>query len=200
MGKHVLDYMVRSRRLSPEFKEVYRNRYRDPVYLVDYILSNPNSRTRVGVVEFSLAEIFSAVRDEARSILLLLNGVPLSRWGSRRHTSHVRIPMSMGEKIYRLTMEAFDKLFYEGGIEILATASPTDYPDFFPVYSSLLFYNPELTTQDAILLTTAIFEKSNYFVTEDTVIRRLSRRLEENYGLTVLNSRNALDRYRRHAG
>ena len=198
MGKHVLDYIVRSRRLSPEFKEVYRNRYQNPLNLVDYIISNPSIGTRVSVVEFSLAEVFSAIRDESRSVLMLINGVPLSRWGSRRYTGHVRIPMSMGEKIYELTMEAFDKLFYEGRIEILATAGPTDYPDFFPVYSSLLFYNPELTTQDALLLTTAIFEKADYFVTEDLVINRLGRILRENYGLTILNSKGALGKYRQH--
>ena len=45
---------------------------------------------------------------------------------------------------------------------IVPATSPSDEEDYLEVYSSLVFLYPDLKIQDAILLTTGIFEKTDY--------------------------------------
>jgi len=196
MANKVIDYVVHIQKLSKEFRTVYRRRYEKSVRFIDYVLSNPVDNIEVLVVEFSLAEIFSGIREEARTVIMLNKGIPVSRWTSRRETREARLPINIGEKIYKLALEGFDTLFETGKLQIIPTATPSDIPDFFEVYSSLLFYNPELTTQDAILLTTAIFEKANYFVTLDGYLTHLSSTFRDAYGLRIIRPNKALNIYR----
>jgi len=197
MANKVIDYVVEIQKLSREFRTVYRRRYEKSVRFIDYVLSNPVDNTEVLVVELSLAEIFSGIREEARTVIMLNKGIPVSRWTSRRETREAKLPINIGKRIYKLALEGFDNLFETGRLQIIPTATPSDILDFFEVYSSLLFYNPELTTQDAILLTTAISEEANYFVTLDGYLTHLSSTFRDAYGLRIIRPDKALNIYRR---
>ena len=74
-------------------------------------------------------------------------------------------------------MKGLDVLI-ENKIEIIPTISPSDAPDYYEVYSSLIFLSPKLNTQDAILLTTSIFQEINYFVTPDSdlIINKIGKK------------------------
>ncbi len=196
MSHKIIGYIITEQKLSPEFKRVYDKRYEKSVRFIDYVLSNPRENKDVVVVEFSLSEIFSGVREEARTVIMLNKGIPLSRWISRRETREATIPEKVGKRIYELTLEGFDVLFRTEVIGIIPTATPSAFPDFFEVYSSLIFYNPELTTQDALLLTTAIFEDTDYFVTMDGYLTKLNKALRDAYNIRIIRPDKALNIYR----
>ena len=59
--------------------------------------------------------------------------------------------------------------------------------------SSLIFLHPDLKTQDAILLTTGIFEECNYFVTTDKALIKLNREIEPQYKMALINTHKALN-------
>ena len=193
MSNYVLEYVVQTKKLSSEFREVYSERYKESVMFIDFILSTRFLRLNFMVIELSLSEIISGIREEARTVILFNTGVPLSRWLSRRETKDAKIPEELGKEIYERTLKGFDQLFQQGGIEIIPTVAPSESEDYFDVYSSLIFYNPELTTQDAILLTTSIFEKANYFVTLDGVLIGLNKPLKNEYDLSVIKPQKALN-------
>jgi len=118
-------------------------------------------------------------------------GIPISRWRDSRNNPE--IPEECGEEVYRLTMESFDTLYGNHGIIIIPEISPWEHEDYWSIYSSLLFLIREVKTQDATLLTTAILNKCEYFVTLDKpLIISAKKRLYESYGLNLINPTEGL--------
>lgn len=191
MANQIMEFATQKFRLGQEFTNVYSNRYKESLAFVSKVLELPKNNHRFVITELSLNELFPSIRDEIRSIMLFIRGVPISRWAYKRETKQVRFPEELSREIYELAMRGYDNLFAGKKIEIMATTSPSDEADYFEVYSSLVFLNPELRTQDAILIATAIFEKTNYFVTMDKDLIRLGTRLKEKYNLEVLTPERA---------
>ncbi len=131
-----------------------------------------------------------------RSVILFVKGIPISRWTYKRITKDVKFEEELSRGIYELTMEGFDQLLAEGKIGIISSISPSDVPDYYEVYSSLIFLNPELNTQDAILLTTSIFQNTDYFVTLDSDLIKLGKKLREVYNMQVIKPQRAISMIR----
>lgn len=192
MASQIMQFSITQFRLAIEFLDIYKNRYEKSINFVNKVLETPRDEHDFVVVELSLNELFSGVKDEVRSILLFVKGVPISRWISRRETQEVKFPKDLSKKIYELTSLGLDTLFASNKIGIIPATSPSDEEDYFEVYSSLVFLHPELKTQDAILVTTGIFEKANYFVTTDSSLINLGKELVEQYSMKVLRPQRAL--------
>lgn len=186
MVNQIMRLATQTFHLGPGFFDAYRNRYKQSFDFINKVLELPGNNQRFVITELSLNELFSGVRDEIRSMILFVKGVPISRWAYKRETKEVKFPEELSRRIYELTLEGFDNLFGSKKIEITATTSPSDEPDYFEVYSSLVFLNPELRTQDVILIATAIFEGTNHFVSTDKDLIRLGRKLKERYDLEVV--------------
>ena len=191
MASQIMQFSITQFRLATEFLDIYKNRYEKSINFVNEVLETPKDEHDFVVVELSLNELFSGVKDEVRSILLFVKGVPISRWTSKRETQEVKFPKDLSKKIYELTSLGLDTLFASNKIGIIPATSPSDEEDYLEVYSSLVFLHPELKTQDAILVTTGIFEKANYFVTGDRDLISIGKELVEQYSMKVVRPQRA---------
>ncbi len=191
MANKVMEFASQEFHLGQEFFDVYKNRYKDSWEFIDKVLESPKNNHQFFATELSLNEVFSGIRDEIRSITMFKKGIPISRWAYKRGTKEVSIPNELSMKLYEVTSEGFDALF-EKRIEIIPVTTPSDTADYFDFYSSLIFLYPMLQTQDAILITTAFFQKFNYFVTTDEDLIDLGKELEDISTLKVLRPRSAV--------
>lgn len=194
MASQIMEFSIKRFRLASEFLDIYKNRYEQSISFVNKVLETPKDKHDFVIVELSLNELFSGVRDEVRSILLFVKGVPISRWASKRETKEVSFSEELSKEIYELTSLGFDALFGNNRIGIIPATSPSDEEAYLEVYSPLVFLHPDLKTQDAILVTTGIFEKTDYFVTMDSVLISLGKEKEfsKQYNMEVMYPQKAL--------
>jgi len=191
MASRILEFAIDKFHLHREFQETYANRYEESISFINKILNTQKNNHDFTIVELSLNELFSGVRDEVRSILLFVKGIPISRWASKRETREVSFQTEMSEEIYKLTSRGIDSLLVSKKIDIIHATSPSDEENYLEVYSSLIFLYPDLKTQDAILVTTGIFEKTDYFVTRDKALLNLRRKISEQYGMEIVRPQKA---------
>jgi len=193
MAKKIMQFAIEQFHLTSEFLDVYQNRYQHSISFVDKALGIPKSEHDFVIVELSLNEIFSGVRDEVRSILLFVKGIPISRWASKRETQEVSFSEELSKNVYELTSRGFDALFGSDKIGIIPATSPSDVETYLEVYAPLVFLHPDLKTQDAILVTTGIFEKTNYFVTTDSTLMGLGKEKEfrQEYSMEIVSPQKA---------
>lgn len=196
IANRVLELLIKCFHLSPEFATVYENRYKGSCDFIDRILEVPRKDNDFLMVELSINELFSGLRDEIRAVILFTKGVPISRWASRRETEGVQLDEELSRNTHELVLKGFDTLFGGQKIRIVETTTPSDAPDYLDVYSSLIFLHPMLRTQDAMLITTAIFERATRFVTTDKDLIRVGRALKERYEIEVLLPTTALPKVR----
>ncbi len=92
-----------------------------------------------------------------------------------------------------MTLASFDVLFENHGITIIPEASPWEDDTYWSICSSILFLIRESKTQDATLLTTAILNRADNFVTLDTPLIRSARQvLQDEYRLHLINPTEGL--------
>lgn len=130
-------------------------------------------------------EVYSAVRDEIRCILLFRKGAPLSRWTEEKN--NLDLPEDSRELVYEAIEKEFDILFGNGTILPLSDEPEEQGDNFSEIVASLIFKFKRVKTQDAILLTTAISIKARYFVTFDKrLVQDVSKDLEDKYQLHLI--------------
>ena len=192
MQKQIMPFAVQHFHLANEFFETYSNRHRRSFDYINQVLGLSGENQQFLITELSLSELFLGIRDEIRCIMLFIGGVPIARWQYKRESKDVNFSEELSKTIYELTLKGFDSLFGEKRIEIIPVASSSEEKTYFDVYSSLIFLYQDLRTQDALLITTAIFEKANYFVTTDSDLVDLGKKLRSKYGLQILLPDTAL--------
>jgi hypothetical protein len=172
---------------------VYANRYASPISFVDEIISKKSDGLddEFFISHLAMNELFSAIRDELRSIILFKNGIPISRWRDARLDPD--IPEKCAHAIYTKILETFDPLFGDGALYLIKEGSTDDAENYWSVYFSMLFLIKEVKTQDTMLLTTAILYEADYFVTRDErLIKAAKNRLLEQYNLQLIKPESAL--------
>ncbi len=98
--------------------------------------------------------------------------------------------------VYEQTTKAFIPLFEDSVIELMVEQSP-DNPNYWDVYSSILFMVKEAKTHDATLLTSAILDKADYFVTLDkSLIKNAKRLLNDEYHILLVHPKEAMNIFR----
>jgi hypothetical protein len=201
LGKgDVLSFLIDKFHLTHEFFDVYSKRYEDSISFIEELIKSGSQKEsdEFYISHLAINELFSGLKDELRSILLFKNGVPISRWRDSRNNPD--ITSADYESIYKITLKSFDILFGKKAIEYIDEQSQEDNPNYFDIYSSILFLVKEAKTQDSTLLTTAILNEADYFVTKDDVLIKSAKHLiKDNYGLELINPTQALQILHRSA-
>ena len=184
----VLDLLIKKYGIPKDFRDIYRNRHNHSIDFIERII-DLKSRGFPDEFYFSylaMNEVFSAVRDEIRSILLFKNGTPLSRWNEEKNS--IDLPVDTMETVYVDIENKFDVLFGNNTILPLSDEPEEKGDNFSEIVASLIFTFKRVKTQDAILLTTAISVKANYFVTFDKrLISEVSKELDQKYQLHLIS-------------
>jgi len=194
MGKGgVLNYLITNFDLSVEFSDVYSKRYENSLNLIEMIINfgKQNNSDEFYISHLAINELFSAIRDELRSIILFKNGIPISRWRDGRNNPDIK--SSDYESVYKIILESFDILFENQAIVPIHEKSLEDDPNYLEIYSSILFLIKIAKTQDSTLLTTAILNKADYFVTKDEPLIKSAKKLfNDNYGVELISPAHAM--------
>lgn len=196
----VLSSQVSKFHLTNEFFEIYSKRYNDSINLIEKIIQlGQEKNDEFFVSHLAINELFSSLKDELRSILLFKNGVPISRW--RDPGNNPDIKLDDYKSIYELTLKSFDSLFENKAIEYIPEQSQEDSPKYFDIYSTILFLIKDAKTQDSTLLTTAIINKADYFVTEDKRLKKTAKDfIKDNFGLELINPTQGLQILHKRGG
>lgn len=105
------------------------------------------------------------------------------------------------QAVYQQTLQAFIPLFEDGKkedsvIQLMVEQSP-ESPNYWDVYSSILFMVKEAKTHDATLLTSAILDKADYFVTLDkSLIKNAKKMLSDEYHILLVTPKEAMNIFR----
>jgi predicted nucleic acid-binding protein len=184
----VLDLLIKKYGIPSDFRDIYLNRH---THSIDFIQRIIDLKSKGFSDEFyfsylAMNEVYSAVRDEIRSILLFKNGTPLSRWSEEKNS--IDLPEDSMETVYKDIENKFDVLFGNNTIIPLSDEPEEKGDNFSDIVASLIFTFKRVKTQDAILLTTAISIKANYFVTFDKrLISEVSKELTTKYQLHLIS-------------
>ena len=179
MSYHVLPTLVKHFKLSDEFLTVYKNRYSDSCNFLEEVKKQPPDKHSFFIDELSMSELFSAIRNEVRAIVLFVDGVPIAKWSSEREHSKGIINEQLSRNIMENTNKGIDSLVNDYKISIIESHTASSDKNYIEVYSSLIFLHPELKTQDAMLLCSAAFERLNFFATTDNALVRLNSKLSD---------------------
>lgn len=189
----VLDILCNGYHLTTEFRDVYTSHYTESISFIDEIIREeiPESEHEFYVSSLAINELFYAVKDELRSIILFNKGMPISRWRDAR--ANPDIPEKCFRAIYDQTLTSFDTLLGEGSIHYLPEVSAVSDPEYWSIYASLLFLTKDAKTQDATLLTTAIINRADYFVTKDEpLIKAAKKNLMADYNMELIKPSTGL--------
>jgi len=187
--------------LPDQFFEIYSSRYEPSLTFVNTVIDKKNQRITDNffVSHLAINELFSAIRDEMRSILLFNKGCPISMWRNPRYDPI--IDAIDFQAVYKQTLQAFIPLFEDGKtqdsvIQLMVEQSP-ESPDYWDVYSSILFMVKEAKTHDATLLTSAILDKADYFVTLDkSLIKNAKKMLNDQYHILLVTPKESMNIFR----
>jgi len=190
----ILEYLVNKSNLSKDFLDVYEKRYDDSINFIDKILNLDlvKNEQEFYVSSLVINELFSAVRDEIRSVLMFNNGVPISMWKDQRLNPD--ISEEDYQEIYQKVLSSFDMIFLTKKIIYIPEQSQIDGDSYWDIISSILFLIKQSRTLDATLLTTAILNKADYFVTKDqSLIKHEGKTIKEGYNLEIINTNRGND-------
>lgn len=194
LGKgDVLYFLIDNFHLTNEFFDVYLKRYEDSISFIEELIKSGSQEEsdEFYISHLAINELFSGIKDELRSILLFKKGVPISRWRDSRNNPDIT-PTDY-KAIYEITLKSFDILFGKKAIEYINEQSQEDNPNYFEIYSSVLFLVKEAKTHDSTLLATAILNEADYFVTKDDVLIKSAKHLiKDKYELELINPTQAL--------
>jgi len=189
----VLDILCDGYHLTKEFRDIYCSHYSESISFVDTIVKEeiPESQHEFYVSSLAINELFYAMKDELRSIILFNRGMPISRWRDAR--TNPEIPEKCFRAIYNQALQSFDTLLGEGSIHYLPEGSAESDPEYWSIYAPLLFLTKDAKTQDATLLTTAIINRADYFVTKDEpLVKAAGKTLLADYQMELISPSKGL--------
>jgi predicted nucleic acid-binding protein len=177
---------------NDEFFHIFHERYKSSISLIELITSTDFENDEFYIPFYSINELFSVLRDEARSIIHFKKALPLSRWN---HYENIpELPQPCRELIYNETLSSFDLLFKNGRVFLFQDKyTPRTMKYYWENYARILFSNRYIQTQDTTLLLTAINNKADFFITLDTwLIRDAGDLLFDEFNLSLIDPENAI--------
>lgn len=135
----VLDLLISKYQIPADFKEVYLNRHQ---FSIEFIQKIIDLKIKEVPDEFyfsylAMNEVFSAIRDEIRCILLFRNGTPLSRWNEEKNA--LDLPEDSMETVYESIEKKFDILFGNSTIIPLSYEPEETGDNYSEIIASLIF-------------------------------------------------------------
>ena len=188
--------------LPSEYHTLYEDKFKEDVEFIDRILNSDNDKffEKYEIYFSFLAtnELFSAIRDEVLSLKLFHKGEPVSRWPGAKNS--IKLNPDEAKFIYDTAFGVWDILFDgkivvlndDPGIESHLTETKTIDSTYWDVYAPLLFTIDNAKTQDIMLITTAIMNEADVFVTRDErLINSVKKVLKEEYELEIIKPNTA---------
>ena len=188
--------------LPSEYHRLYEERFKENVEFIDRILNSDREKFQKKYeIYFSFLasnELFSAIKDEVLSLKLFHKGEPVSRWPGAKN--FIKLSKDEAKFIYDTTVGVWDTLFDERIVildddpDIDSTPAETNSidSDYWDVYAPLLFTMDNTKTQDIMLITTAIMNGADVFVTRDErLINSVKKVLKEEYELEIIKPNTA---------
>lgn len=169
--------------------EAYVRRYDGPLRFFD-ALAAAGGPDRMFVSSLVLTEAFQVVRHEIHAVRLFNRGVPLSLWRRRQNNpdSH-----DIVDAVGDATMDAWGRLIENCGIRLIEERGPTTDDDYWSYFLPVLYGLRDGGVMDAILTTTAIMNRANYFVTMDRRLRTTyNRLLRSEEGMAIVSPEQAV--------
>ena len=135
----VLELLIKKYGIPSVFRDIYLNRH---THSIDFIQRIIDLKSKGFSDEFffsylAMNEVYSAVRDEIRSILLFKNGTPLSRWSEEKNS--LDLPEDTMETVYKDIENKFDVLFGDNTIIPLSDEPEEKGDNFSEIVASLIF-------------------------------------------------------------
>lgn len=190
-----MNLLINNFNLSEDFLKIYVSRYKNSMNFIDEIIRHKEIglKNEFFASHLAMNELFSALRDELRSLLLFKEGHPISRWRDSRINPN--ITPEQYELVYENTLKSFDLLLGKAAT-FIEEQKPEEKKErnYWSIYSSILFLINNTKTQDATLLTTAILNEADYFVTNDEVLIKSARdRIKKEYNLSLIKASAAFE-------
>lgn len=177
--------LVKKRRTSIDLEEdsVLSERYRNLGFSYNLIERLQSLKLEKYTSQLAIGEIFSVIYDDAINLKLYMKGFPTVTWNRLGIREKEKLNEEEAYGIYKGIMERFDELFLF--VEILDDVFDLE------ILSHLVLIRG-IRTHDAILLTTAIFNEIDYFVTRDERLARKMRGSKNQFGLSILSPKTLL--------
>lgn len=118
--------------------------------------------------DFNIFEIAKAIKDEIKTLYRFKTGVPISRWSNTRN--HQKFGDEIISAIYTGYSTSQDTLFCKNKINfenIPFSKDEQTYVKYYEFYNYILFRIPDLSTQDALIISGCYVDNIDYLVSED---------------------------------
>ncbi len=159
--------------LPDGFKNGYNDRYNNSLSFIDAVIDETfKDKFDFITYDFNIFEVAKAIKDEIRTLYLFKKGVPISRWTTTRNNE--RFEEEIISEIYAGYSTAQDTLFIKNKINlqnIPFSINSKTYANFYEFYSYILFRIPDLSTQDALIISGCYIDKIDYLISEDRRLR-----------------------------
>ena len=144
MSNYVLQPLVEHFKLSNEFLAVYKNRYCDSCDFIEELKKQAQDKHLFCIDELSMSELFSAIRNEVRAIVLFVSGVPMAKWASERAYAKGIVNEELSRDIVDNTNKGIDTLISDFKISITESHTVSSDRNYIETYSSLIFLHPDV--------------------------------------------------------
>ncbi|RLI87444.1 MAG: hypothetical protein DRO98_04190 [Archaeoglobales archaeon] len=135
--------------------------------------------------QLSIAEVFSVIYDDVINLKLFMKAIPTAAWNWLSIREKELLDDEEAYEIYEGILERFDELFLN--VEIVDEVLDLEL-------LSHLILKLGLRTHDALLLTTAILNGMDYFVTRDERLIRKTRKLKKMPKIVILRPQSLLSK------
>ncbi len=155
--------------LPKNFKDIYDNRYGLSISFIENIIKGAfKNKFDFITFEFNIFEVAKAIKDEIKTLYLFNKGVPISRWSNTYN--HDKFDEEIISAIYTGYSKSQDTLFVENRINLQTmpfSLNSKTYAEYYEFYNYILFRIPDLSTQDALIISGGYVDHIDYFITED---------------------------------
>lgn len=173
MAKDINVNVFNKLRIPRDFVNVYSDRYNSSISFIDKIVDGSfENKFDFITYDFNIFEIAKAIKDEIKTLYLFKKGEPISKWSKSNSEKFDEEIISI---IYSYYSNLQDILFGEEKIKLetipFAVGGKT-YASYYDFYNYILFRIPELSTQDALIISGCYVDNIDYLISEDSRLQK----------------------------
>jgi predicted nucleic acid-binding protein len=137
--------------------------------------------------QLAISEVFSVLSDDAINMKLYMKAIPTAVWMWITFRNRERLSEEESLELHEGILRKIDDLFSDTKVDLIEDEFNLE------IYSYLVL-RLGMKTHDAILLTTAILNEVNYFVTrDDRLIENTRRKFRDKFDVKLSKPINALN-------
>lgn len=175
------------------FEERYKN-IASSFKLIENIINEKYKNVEAITSELAVAEIFSVLYEDAVNLKLYEQAIPTKYWTWKTVRKQNLLTEDEANELYYSIMKRIDELFGEEKVIMVEDS----YNQEILAYLTLRL---GISSHDAILLTTAIEEDCDYFITRDTRLKELYdvewNELKKKKKIKIIPPKDALNKFKK---